>query len=257
MEYGAPGYEARSRLMLRNVALTLVAAMAVAMPVQAYVPGGRTVVRKFAERVSTDKLTVVPLSGSATTEGGTQQSSARLDLNAGGCKASIGSGSAKTTTFVDKAGKVVTEGNPSPALEAFVTLVCPLLAIRNVSAVDADAALTKYMEGHGISTGTVTLTRLDKRAAYVLGAKARDVSKPQLWIDKDNNRPIRVVAKIANQLWDVRMEDPVSIATNRLAPRAVELWQGASKQLSLRWMIAEPKMANPVVEGGESEEAEE
>jgi hypothetical protein len=165
-----------------------------------------------------------------------------LEITRTGCRAQVQS--PRGTTLVTLAsGKVTALGPPMPALEAFVALACPLLSFKNVPASDAETEVTKIALGWGVDMNIASLSRVEGRFGYVVGAAPRALKQPQIWFDQASNRPLRVIAPNAGQVWDVRFIDAGSIATNRLAPRVVTVWAGSARQLELHLMAATPRLS--------------
>lgn len=228
---------------------------------QAYVVDARSVFRRFAERQALDRVTAGALTGRAQLAGPgatggrevpvqvelsqTSPCRIRLELPEGTAMASYAG------------GRVIEEGAVVPALSALVALGCPLIGLHNLPASDAEVALMRLAGHLGVDVSTVSLSRLDRRASFVVGAHPRELDKPQLWFEKDTARPLRVVARSGGQTWDVRFEDPGSLATNRRAPRVAEVWRGAERLLSVRLMTADAEgvQASPTgPEDGEDEQ---
>lgn len=225
---------------------------------EAYLLNSRAVFRRFAERQALDHAKPGSLVGRALVQepvpNGREkdvpvkvevafpaQCTARLEFPDGVSQVSVAR------------GKLTSEGTEFPALQAYAALGCPLATLKNMVAADAEVTLVKVAGTLGVDQGTVTLSRLGRRAAWVVGAKPQELSKPQLWFDKETSRPIRVIAKWAGQTWDIRFDDPAAIATGGRHPRVVEVWQGTQRQLSMRLMAGELGAARSSDEDEEDE----
>ncbi|MEW5852819.1 MAG: hypothetical protein AB2A00_28810 [Myxococcota bacterium] len=51
----------------------------------------------------------------------------------------------------------------------------------------------KVMKAWGVAESPVAFSRMDGRVAWVIGAESRNLEVPQLWIDKDDFLPLRVL----------------------------------------------------------------
>ena len=73
---------------------------------------------------------------------------------------------------------------------------------------DIDAQTTHLfgvLKAYGIDTSVVALSRsFDQRPVYVIGARARDLEKPQLWMDKSTLLPVRVMITVEGKRYDMR-----------------------------------------------------
>lgn len=93
---------------------------------------------------------------------------------------------------------------------------------------EKDSARTsQFLRAHDIDENVVSLSRLDKRVAYVIGAKAWEENKSQLWIDKDLNLPIRLIQvdKNSGAVTDTRLLGVGSAVTGEWYPQRIEVWQ--------------------------------
>jgi len=223
-----------------RAALPAVAAVGLASATAgAYVIGAPSVFRRFAEKQAFDPPAPVTLVGRAFLAdpgaGGTEtEVPIRMDLaGPSGCRAQLELPGGTATASMEK-GKFA--GGSNPALDAAVALGCPLASLRGQPAVDVEARLAKTAAGMGIDATLVSLSRLGRRPAWIVGARPQDPERPQLWFDKESSRPVRVVGKVAGRLWDVRFLDPASLATRGTHPRIVEVWQGRDRLLAIHLM---------------------
>ena len=130
------------------------------------------------------------------------------------------------------------EGTTGPALQ-LLQLACPFLAYRGLSAVEAEEALRNATLAAGADvTAGGALSRLGDRVVYVLGAPARDLTRPQLWLYKDTAAPARLLAQGGA---DLRMLEYGNPAAADWFPRVIELWEGG--QLSARFEVLEARGA--------------
>lgn len=126
------------------------------------------------------------------------------------------------------------EGTTGPALE-MLKLACPFLAYRGLPADAAEAALRQAATAAGADlTAASALGRLGDRVVYVLGAPARDLSRPQLWLYMDGDAPARLIASDGSDLRFLEYGNP---AAADWFPRVLELWQ--SGQLAARFEVLE------------------
>jgi hypothetical protein len=116
-------------------------------------------------------------------------------------------------------------------------LACPLLTTRGLPMGEAVGAIRAAAEGVGVDlTAGAGLGRLSDRVVYVLGASARDQSKPQLWVYKDTRAPARLIAQSGADLRLLQYGDP---AAADWFPRVFELWERG--QLSARFEVFETR----------------
>src|SRR5207245_7810880 len=85
-------------------------------------------------------------------------------------------------------------------------LACPLIAYRGLSLPEAEKALRATAEAAGADlTAATALARLADRVVVVMGAPARQLDRPQLWLYKDTNAPARLIARRDGHLQDLRL----------------------------------------------------
>lgn len=82
----------------------------------------------------------------------------------------------------------------------------------------------------GIDLDTVSMGRLDKRPAFIVGAKPWEPNKPQIWIDKQYRVPVRLIQVDASgQVTDTRLYGYGSPATSEWYPNRIEVWQNGQR----------------------------
>ncbi len=83
------------------------------------------------------------------------------------------------------------------------------------------------IDAYGIDLDTVSLSRLDRTIAYVIGAKPWELEKPQLWIDKSFRVPIRLidVDPKTNAVTDTRYIGFGAAQTGEWWPRKIEVYK--------------------------------
>jgi hypothetical protein len=233
------------------------AALLVAVPAGAYVLSGHTILRRFAEAQATLHASASALVGTAHIHNGREDWPVRLDLTkGGGCRAQVGTPQGDAIMSRTN-GRLSSQGASFPALEAFVELACPVLAMRDVPVDEADTTISQFAGALGVDMNVSALSLVDDRVGYIVGARPRQPQRPQLWFDKETDRPLRIIAQHSGQLWDIRLLDSDSIATNRLGPRIVNVWQGSERQLELRLMAANPRLSGHELPSAEIEEEDE
>jgi hypothetical protein len=143
------------------------------------------------------------------------------------------------------------EGTAGPALQ-LLQLSCPFLAHRGLNAADADTAFRAVAAAAGADLAAASgFDRLEDRVVYVLGAKAGDGSRPQLWLYKDTAAPARLIGQGG---IDLRLLQYGSPAAAEWFPRVLELW--TSGQLAARFEVLETKGARAASEEEEDDTRE-
>lgn len=206
----------------------------------AYLIPAESVFNRFAAKQALEKVEEAPLTGRAVVDSndGQKRVQARVQVRyPGECELTLEFPESEARAHLAH-GNVSVEGTPVPALEALAALGCPLATMKTVPAHEAEKSLQSMAKRLGVDTSVVALRRLNGRTAWVVGAKPLDETSPQLWFDKQTQRPVRIIARHAGTLWDVRYEDVRSRATGRRHPRIAEVWQGDTRVLSLRLMTA-------------------
>ena len=96
--------------------------------------------------------------------------------------------------------------------------------------LDEDRAverLLKDMKALGVNPEVVTFARWDGRVAYLIGSKAWETDKPQVWLDKDTLLPVRVVMLPKEgpvRRTDVRYLGWGSSIGGNWFPSTIEVW---------------------------------
>jgi hypothetical protein len=192
--------------------------------------------RRLGEAQATDKAGPASLVGTAWLPSG--EAAVVLELGTPGCRYRLtGAGGESSASL--SGGKVAESGAPMPELAALTALSCPLLALRGLPAADAEAQAGRVASQLGVNLAVVALSRADRKVAVVVGAKPGERERPQLWIDKETGRVLRISGRVAGQLWEARFLDAGSLATGRRAPRGIELWRAGERRLVVRLMTAQ------------------
>jgi hypothetical protein len=140
------------------------------------------------------------------------------------------------------------EGTAGPALQ-LLQLACPFLTYRGLPQADSEEALRAAATAGGADLNAANaLARLGDRAVYVLGAGARDLTRPQLWLYKDTTAPARLLTQSGA---DLRFLDYGNPAAAEWFPRVIELWDGG--QLVARFEVLEARGARSADEEEEDD----
>jgi outer membrane lipoprotein-sorting protein len=218
------GIRARGLLLLAGIAVALSATSA-----WAYIPPGSFILRKMGGKLA-------PLRGITATVAG--------QLFEGGADAAARNVSGKLylaapDRFRLEAGDLLevwmggsrTVRGPGVSKTEAVSRghVLPALFLQG----NPQAALQE----RGVNTRLVTLGRYLHYLCWVVGSKAEDPERPQLWVDKDTFLPVRFVyfeGEGENRRrveWSLQQYDPVDSA--RPFPRILELARDGKRELRL------------------------
>ncbi len=86
-----------------------------------------------------------------------------------------------------------------------------------------------FCERLKIDTSVVSLSRLDKRVAFVIGAKPWETNKPQLWIDKRLRVPVRLIrVDGSGNVIDQQLHGFGSPVTGEWYPRHYEVYENGT-----------------------------
>ncbi len=216
----------RARAALLGAALLCFASLAAL----AYIPSAASLVRRAAGRVnegSRAKEAVLQgwlWLGDKEAVGATL--SLRFPLN---CALQAGARSASSNSREPGSPQLKDEGLGAEATD-LLRLACPLLAYRGQTPPQAELSLRAAALAAGVAPelAPTTLARLYDRVTIVLGAGARQLDRPQLWLYKDNGAPARLLARQGERLDDLRLLQYGNPAAGDWFPRVVELWRGAA-----------------------------
>ncbi len=83
-----------------------------------------------------------------------------------------------------------------------------------------------FLKRHKIDEEVVSLGRVDKRIAYVIGARPWEDTRPQLWIDKEMMVPTRLITKADDgAVVDTRLLGWGSGSTDEWFPQRIEVYR--------------------------------
>lgn len=233
--------QAKTRL-LRTLPLLVPVLLGLgAAPLAAYVIGAEAVFKRFGDKQAADAPVSGAVIGQATISGPNPAPQPILiQVNSpGDCELVLDPEGADLRGANVKGGLKVDAELPN-SLAAFAALGCPFTAFRGIkNSANAQQRIRRLAEDLGVNLKRVSLSHLDRRAAWVVGARSGDLEAPQLWFDKQNNRVIRVIARYDGLLWDLRFKQPASLATAHRAPRVVEVYRKQERHLRMQLMSAE------------------
>jgi hypothetical protein len=189
----------------------------------AYVPTVNSLLRRSAERVTEGSRTrEATFTGTLSINGGKPEPRTlvlRFPLQ---CR--FDNGAQVRGTAASPFGRG--EGGTGPDRD-LLEIACPLLAYRGVSTADAERILRGVAADAGIDLNAATvLDRMSDRVAVVVGAPARRLDRPQMWLLKDSGAPARLVARRGGRLADLRLLEYENPASAEWFPRIVELVEG-------------------------------
>lgn len=103
----------------------------------------------------------------------------------------------------------------------------PIVAFLAQTNAESRAEGQALLEAYGIDGDVVSLSRLDRTIAYVIGAKPWEPDRPQLWIDKTFRLPIRLIEidPKTQEVTDRRYLDYGAAQTGEWWPRKIELYK--------------------------------
>lgn len=137
-----------------------------------------------------------------------------------------------------------------PGFEPLVDLLVP----KAQAAEAAKTELLALVQKLGVDANHLQLRRFSSRVAFVLG----EDGKPQLWIDKDNFLPVRVVYRGtlagAEGLWDVQLREFGGVGSGDILPRVIDRSFGGKpishsevEKVSVNQKLADHLFAAPAV----------
>jgi hypothetical protein len=237
-----------------RLALACAAVLAFAPGARAYIPAVTSLLRRAAARVQEGGR-----SKQAQLEGVLQLGEAppvpatltlRFPLS---CKLE---GPGISVSVSGEPGRMQIKDDGHAGARDLLKLACPLIAYRGQNTPSAEQTLRAAAAEAGIpvDTAPTALTRLFDRVAIVIGAPARLLDRPQLWLYKDNGAPARLLAKSEDRLDDLRLLQYGNPAAADWLPRVVELWHGAT--LVARFEALETRGFRPISEEGDDDARE-
>ncbi|MBS2027570.1 MAG: hypothetical protein JST54_06685 [Deltaproteobacteria bacterium] len=138
----------------------------------------------------------------------------------GRCRIDLNLPAAPRPYAVDRNG-VVSGSDEMKDAQTLLQLGCPLLASRG--SPEETKLLREWAATSKVDFDVTSLARANNAVAEVIGAGPHDKLKPQIWIDKDELVPLRVILKKGDAFYDLRFDPGVGILDSH--PRTLELWQ--------------------------------
>lgn len=172
----------------------------------AYVPPGAYLIAKLAEKraaLSVNDLDVQLETVYAAR--GDDELSERLQLKRGNKVRWVRSEGEADTVIIWRDGKR-TEVSPTGEVKQAEQPVEPLAQLLYPKTTNLETArgdLIAWVQKLGVDLSIDTLQRAGSRVAYVFGAKAGEVEKPQIWLDKETLLPMRLIYKEGDKTWDL------------------------------------------------------
>jgi hypothetical protein len=140
---------------------------------------------------------------------------------------------AEAGTTSNVSGRIKVAGPELLSQKVQAALVCPLLFQRSNVRGDAAPLILSFLESVGVDSTVESLGRYDeslgrydKEIAYIIGAKPRDLTKPQFWLGKDSLRPLRLFGRYDGKLYEVRLLDYTLANSSGWHPREIDVFQG-------------------------------
>ena len=145
-------------------------------------------------------------------------------------------------TTSNSGGRIKVVGPDLTSQRVLAVLVCPLLFQKSNVRGDAAPLLLSFLESVGIDPSVESLGRFEKEVVYIIGAKPRDLTRPQFWLGKDSFRPLRIFGKYEGKIYEARLLDYTLSNANGWHPRQIEVHQGETLLLKFIADTAEPNV---------------
>jgi hypothetical protein len=199
------GRKVRAVTTLRRSAALVT--LALAAPALAYIPPATTVLREAAKRRDETQPASVEARGSIRLGDAAPIPATLWVKSPGRCRLEIalpGASPAERPMAVVRSGKLANARamESAPAAVAIAQAACALLAGPRGPA--ADRGYAQALAQHGVAVASVSLGHLGPSIAWVLGGPARG-TQPQAWIEKQQLRPLRLIAELGGERRDVRL----------------------------------------------------
>lgn len=156
---------------------------------------------------------------------------------------------ADDATASNSFGRIRAVGPDVLPLKIFAKFACPLIDTTDDEHGDVAVVLGRLLEELGGDPSIVSLARFRGKVVYDIGGPLRDVSRPQLWVNKEPDiheilrvEPARLIGRFESKTYDVQLIDYTSAATGEWHPREVDILEGQSV---LAKFIAERVDPNP------------
>jgi hypothetical protein len=103
----------------------------------------------------------------------------------------------------------------------------PMDAYKDLFLYRSPESLMDHLSKVGIATDTVSFGRLENKIAYVIGAVYPDESYPQVWVEKDTFRPLRLLfpRSDTSEKIDIRYDHYFSIGKGMWYPGRITFYK--------------------------------
>jgi hypothetical protein len=103
----------------------------------------------------------------------------------------------------------------------------PMDAYKDLFLYRGPESIIYHLLKGGINTNTVSFGRLANKIAYVIGAVYPDESQPQVWVEKDTFRPLRLLfpRSVTSAKIDIRYDHYFSLGRGMWYPGRVTFYQ--------------------------------
>jgi len=224
--------------------ITLLALSVLATPAHAYVLPTDYIVRLMLDAQAKHKISDVSLKLTADLKGEPQILTERLYLKSPERLRLVSEGESESlyieregTRAHGKAGALtVLKSQPT---NLFATLKFP----KGQKSNERIERLLEILTQAGIDTSITALGRFERKPAYIVGARAFEPDKPQIWIHKDRLQPMKTVLFTGPGATGKRVEyrflDYEGSPAGSWFPRIIEMWE--DNQLIKKQTVAEAR----------------
>jgi hypothetical protein len=225
--------------------LAALLALALAAPALAYIPPATSVLRDTAKRRDETQAASVEARGSLAIGDAAPVPATLWVKSPGRCRLELappGASPAERPTIVVRSGRIasIRAAESFPSAVAIAEAACAMLSAPRGEG--SDRALAQALAQRGVSLASISLGHLGPRIAWVLGGPPRG-EQPQAWIDKQELRPLRLVADLGGSRRDVRFLEWAGAPTATF-PHVVEVFEGETLEarLAVDRLIANPRV---------------
>lgn len=141
---------------------------------------------------------------------------------------------AGASVYIEREGQRAAGPENAPKrLSGVVDLTAALFVPGGRDLDEASARLLAALRAAGVDTSVVSLGRYEKTVAYIIGARAFEPDKPQVWLYKSSFQPLRTVlfdrSKSPPSRVETRFLDYGSAAGGEYLPAVIEVYRDGKR----------------------------
>jgi len=213
--------------MMRNLKTFVAVLVVLGISTQAfaYVLPAEFIMRMLADKIS--RLKIEDVSIKLESHQGSETIAERFYLKRSE-RARLLSGADETLIYLENEGKIsnASSGKLQENKTNRTDLLAPLLFPSGKNLEERSKRMLEVLSAAGVDTEVVALGRTGNRPVYIVGARAFEPEKSQVWFDKESFTPLRSILYATNgDKIEKRYLKYQKSAAGKWFPKSIETWK--------------------------------